>query len=662
MNLKNYNSLDEKIIANIRVVTQEMISNAKSGHPGVALGAAGIMHVLFSKVLKQTRKNSKWFNRDRFVLAAGHGSSLLYTLLHLCGYKISNQDLKDFRKLGSITPGHPEYGWTDGVDCTSGPLGQGIAVGAGMALAEAFLAERYNRENLKIFNNYTYVLCGDGDLQEGVTVEALSLAGHLKLNKLIVLYDSNDVQLDGMVSDCNDEDVKTKVESMHFKYLKVEDGENTEDILLKIEEAKKSDRPTLIEIKTVIGKTSSLENDCAVHGAPLPLEEVLKMREAFGEEPYSFCEETIAYYNSVIERNEKIYEEELKVLEEYKEKYPAEYAEIDMFYNGKDTLKKADLEMDFDPTYGKATRNAAGEVLKRISELCPNLMGGSADLAKSTNIKGSDGNFTGNFRNGRNICYGVREHAMAAMTAGITLNGITRGFCGGFFVFSDYMKPSMRLAALMRIPVMYFFSHDSIAVGEDGPTHQPIEQLTMLRSIPNMNVIRPCGKEETKEAILIAYNSKQNPTTVVLSRQVLQESRTEENAKENLTKKGAYIISKEKGKLDAIILATGTEVLLAIETQKLLEEKGVYVRVVSMPSMFLFDKMPKEYQEEVLPSDAFIYGLEMSDAVHFYKYIKNGYLQNITRFGKSGKLSDVIKDFKFTKEDVANNIINLLKK
>lgn len=656
------NTIDKKIISNIRVITQEMITNAKSGHPGIALGAAPIMHTLYSKVLKATSKDSKWFNRDRFILAAGHGSSLLYTCLHLAGYKLSIEDLKNFRKLNSLTPGHPEYKHTDGVDATSGPLGQGIPMGVGLAISEAFLEAKYNKEDIKLFDNYTYVLCGDGDLQEGVTCEALSLAGNLKLNKLIILYDSNDIQLDGKVSDCNTESTKLKVESMNFNYLRVEDGENIDDIYEKINLAKKSDKPTLIEIKTIIGKTASLENNCAVHGSPLSIEEVVKMREEIGGLPFEVFPEAYEAYNEFTQENNVLYDESMHNLQLYQEKYKADYLELSIFFNGKDQITKDDLMVEFDPSYSKATRNAAGEVLNSLSSICPIILGGSADLTKSTNIKGSDGTFNYVQRTGRNILFGVREHAMAAISNGICLNEITRSFCGGFFAFSDYMKPAIRMSALMHLPVMYFFTHDSIAVGEDGPTHEPIEQLTMLRSIPNVNVIRPCGREEVKEAITIAYNSKDNPTVIVLSRQGLKETRTIENCKENMSEKGAYIISKEKERIDAVIIATGSEVPLSIDVQKGLLEENIDVRVVSMPSNYLFDKMSKEYQESIIPNNSKKIAIEMSEAAHMYKYVKDGEVINITSFGLSSKASDVLDYFGFTKEKLVSKIKKILNK
>lgn len=656
------NKIDEKIIANIRVVTQEMITGAKSGHPGIALGAAPIMHALYSRVLKITSKNSKWYNRDRFVLAAGHGSSLLYTMLHLYGYKVSVEDLKSFRKINSLTPGHPEYGHTDGVDATSGPLGQGIPMAVGMALSELFLEAKYNKEDITLFNNYTYVLCGDGDLQEGVTCEALSLAGNLKLNKLIILYDSNDIQLDGKVADCNTESTQKKVEAMNINYLRVDDGENIDDIVNKIELAKKSDKPTLIEIKTIIGKTSSLENTCAIHGSPLPLEEVIKMREAIGGKPFEFTPEVYECYKRKCEENNLVYLQEEKVLKEYAEKYKADYLELNLFYNGNDQITKNDFMLNFDETYSKATRNAAGEVMNSLTSMCPIIIGGSADLSKSTCIKGADGNYNYTTRTGRNILFGVREHAMAAICNGISLNGITKSFCGGFFVFSDYMKPAIRMSALMHLPVMYFFTHDSIAVGEDGPTHEPIEQLTMLRSIPNLNVIRPCGREEVKEAITIAYNSKDNPTAIILSRQGLLESRTKENSQENLSLKGAYIISKEQKNLDAVIIASGSEVPLAISAQKVLLNEGIDIRIVSMPSMFLFDKMDSDYKETIVPTKVKKIAIEMSEAAHMYKYVKDGEVINIKTFGLSGKASDVLDSFGFTTEKIVQKIKEIINK
>lgn len=644
-------AIDKKCISNIRVLTMEMITKAKSGHPGIALGAAPILYTLFTKVMKKNGLDSTWFNRDRFVLAAGHGSSLLYALLHLSDYGLTIDDLKQFRQLGSITPGHPEYKVTKGVDATSGPLGQGIPMGIGMAISEEFLRNKYNKD-IDLVDYYTYVLCGDGDLQEGITCEALSLAGHLKLNKLIILYDSNDIQLDGEVNKCNSENLKEKMKALGFSYFKVNDGENCDDILKKINEAKKSDKPSLIEIKTIIGRTAKKQNSSAVHGAPLASDEVEEMRANFGGKPFEVKKAVYNYFKEVNEANIQVYNYHKEQEKLYQEKYSEEYNEFMKLLNGEIELTKEDLGLTFDPTYNKATRYVAGEVTKLIANLDKALFGGSADLASSTTVFGVDGDFNSSNRLGRNINFGVRENAMAAICNGLTLSGVTRAFCSGFFVFSDYMKPAMRMSALMNLPVIYCFSHDSIAVGEDGPTHQPMDQLTMLRSIPNMNVIRPSGREETIEALLIAYNSKNNPTCVVTSRQVMNECRTFAS-NENLVSKGAYVVSSEKDKIDAILLATGSEVDLAVKTQKQLLEEGVDVRVVSIPSFYLFDKQTKEYQESVLPKDKFILGLEMSEAAHFYKYLNGGKLLNVCQFGASGKASDVINHFGFTVENVS---------
>lgn len=632
---------DVTSIKNIRTFCMEIITNAKSGHPGMALGATPIMHALYSKVLKQTAKDSQWFDRDRFILAAGHGSSLLYTALHLSGYNISINDLVEFRKLGSITPGHPELGKTDGIDATSGPLGQGIPTGCGMAIAERILSERYNKEGFELFNHYTYVLCGDGDIQEGITQEALSLAGHLKLNKLIIIHDSNDIQLDGKVDVCNTENLKKKLESMGFNYILIADGEDVDKIVKALQKAKKSDKPTYIEVKTKIGFGCKSEGTNKCHGAPLPQDEVIEMRDELGGNKFEIFEDSYIEYQKHQKKTLKEYKKHQKLVSLYQEKYPELYAEL---FNEKD-ITIEDLEMPFDKDYNKATRYCAGDIFKKLSELNQKLIGGSADLASSTQVTG-----VGN----RRIDYGVREHAMAAISNGITLHSFTKAFCSGFFVFSDYLKPSVRMSALMKLPTIYCFSHDSIAVGEDGPTHQPIEQLTMLRSIPNVNVIRPCSFTETKEACILAINSKTTPTVIVCTRQGVKEYRNDD--KENKTSKGAYVISPEKERIDAILIASGSEVGLAIDAQKELLEKGIDIRVVSMPSLFLFDQQSEEYKKEVLP-DANIFALEMSEAAHYYKYIKGkGQLFNINQFGESGTAQAVIEYFGFTKSNIAKRI------
>lgn len=648
------NELDIRAINNIRVLTMEMITNASSGHPGIALGAAPIMYTLYSKVLNQTYLNSKWLNRDRFILAAGHGSSLLYALLHLNKYKISIEDLKNFRQLNSITPGHPEVDVTDGVDASSGPLGQGIPEAVGMAIASKYLGSHFNQEGFPLFNNKIYVLCGDGDLQEGLTNEAMSIAGAMGLDNLIILFDSNDIQLDGEVSMSTRDDMKKKVEAMNFSYAKVSDGNNVDSIYNAIKKAQKSTKPAFIEIKTVIGDTSSRAGTCACHGSPLSLEEVNEMRKNIGGSQFEVFDETYDAFKKQINKSKNSYRKYQKLLKEYKDKYPKLYEE---YNNGNIAITKEDLDMPFDPSYNKATRNSFGEILKKAQEIRFNLIGGSADLSKSTNVSGINGDFSNSNPSGRNIRFGVREHAMSAIANGMALFGLLKPFVSGFFVFSDYSKPAIRLSGLMNLGVIYAFTHDSIAVGEDGPTHQPIEQLTMLRSIPNVNVIRPASREETKEAFVIAYNSNNNPTVVVLTRQGVSEVRKSESL-ENLSCKGAYIISKEDNKeLDGIILASGSEVSLALSVKELLQNNGKNIRVVSMPSMFLFDKQDNAYKESILPKDKYIFAMEMSDATHMYKYVKKGQVFGINKFGASGKANDVIKAYGFTKENIANIIL-----
>ena len=451
--------------------------------------------------------------------------------------------------------------------------------------------------------------------------------------------------------------MKLKMESLHINYIRVDDGEDVNAIIKAVDEAKKSNLPTFIEVKTVIGYGSKNQGTCSVHGSPLSKEEVEEMRASFEGKPFDVSEEVYEYFYKVSKYDEEVYLKELENEKEYAKKYPDLYNEYMQYLSGEDIITKDGLNIPFDKNYNKATRNAASMICEKIGELNPNFIGGAADLSKSTGIKGNDGPFDLDSRNGRNICFGVREHAMAAICNGIMIHGVTRPICSGFFVFSDYLKPALRMSALQNLGVIYCFSHDSIAVGEDGPTHEPIEQLTMLRSTPNVNVIRPCGLEETKEAFVIAYNTKDKPTVIVTSRQGMGEYRTEENAKENLTSKGAYIISKEENKLDAIILATGSEVELAIKVKKELKKEGKSIRVVSAPCLNLFDLQPKSYQKSVLNDDVFTLGLEMGDATHLYKYIKNGKLLNITTFGYSGKNKDVMSEFGFT----VDNVVKIIK-
>ena len=644
-------------IQTLRVLSIEQIAKANSGHPGIALGAAPMIHTLYSKIMNISPKQSDWINRDRFVLAAGHGSALLYSILHLTGYGLTIDDLKNFRQYDSLTPGHPESHITRGVDVSSGPLGQGIATAVGLALAEEFLRNRYNRENFNIVDHYTYVLCGDGDLQEGVTQEAISLAGHLGLNRLIVLYDSNDIQLDGKVDMANTEQIKEKYQSMQWNYLFVGDGENINDLEAKINQAKKSNKPTIIEIKTIIGRGSSVANTSKAHGSPLSKEDVLKLRTDLSGEDFHVKEEVYQYYQeNVIEKGKKTYSNWLNIFNNYKKAFPNESKEFEKLINDEFIVDLSAI--NFEENYNKATRTSSGEILNFISKMHPTFIGGSADLTASTRAKGANGDFTNQNRLGRNINFGVREHAMAAISNGIALHKGLRPFCAGFFVFSDYMKPAMRLSSIMNLPVIYIFTHDSIAVGEDGPTHQPIEQLTMLRSIPHFNVIRPADAHEALEAWKIAMATKHNPMAIILTRQDVDSVSNKDVAFQ--TQFGAYIISKEKEKLEGIIIASGSEVKLAIEAQRKLLDQNIDVRVVSMPSVDLFEQQTVEYRNNIIPKNIKTkIGIEMSDATHLYKYIAPyGELINITTFGKSAPASVVMDKYGFNVDNIVQTVVN----
>ena len=625
-------------INTIRVLAVEAINKANSGHPGIALGAAPIMHTLFSKSMKISPKNSKWINRDRFVLSAGHGSALLYATLHLLGYSLSMDDLKDFRSLDSLTPGHPEVHLTDGVDASSGPLGQGIAEGVEMAISEKHLNARFPN----IIDHYTFILCGDGDLQEGVSQEAISLAGHLGLNKIILLNDSNDVQLDGNVNEAYSDNVRMKFEAMNWDYQLVKDGEDIESIYKAVETAKLSTKPSLIEVKTIIGRGASNQGKSSVHGSPIKPEEVVKLRGAIGGDEFTADPKVYEFYNqAVAEYGDKEYEKWVKVTKSL------DTTLFDKMINDEIVIDE-NLLPKFSLGESLATRASSGKVLDKLNELNPMLIGGSADLSSSTKVSGADGVFGPNNPLGRNIKFGVREHAMAAICNGIALHGGLRPFCSGFFVFSDYMKPAIRLSAIMELPVIYLFTHDSIAVGEDGPTHQPIEQLTMLRSIPNLNVIRPADANEVKAAYKVALQSKTTPTAIILTRQNLQ------TIIENVNlEKGGYVVRDVKD-MDGIIIASGSELALALKAAEKLSEENINVRVVNMPAINLFEKQSEEYRNEVLPS--YItkrLAIEMSEASHFFRYVGIfGDVLNINEFGKSAPGSKVIEYFSFTVDQV----------
>ena len=640
--------MSKRLVSALRILSTDAINKAKSGHPGICLGAAPIMAALLSSHMNITPECKDWMNLDRFILSAGHGAPLLYSALHFAGYDISMADMKNLRQLGSVTAGHPECDLIKGIDASTGPLGQGIAMGVGMAMANRYYAAKFNTEDITLFDNYTYVLCGDGCLQEGVALEALSICGHQQLDKFILLFDSNNIQLDGETNMTISENTKAKYEAMGFNYILVEEGNSVEKIKEAISLAKsQNEKPSFIEVRTVIGYGSNMEGTCDCHGAPIGEENSNLIRSKFGwdyppfEIPSDVYEDVKEIVSSVGGAKYAKWVDSYKL---YQEKYSEKAMLLEKFLaNDFELPMMEEVAEGFD----EATRKTGGKALTLFQKVCPNLLGGSADLSKSTNAKGLDGNFTKENPLGRNICYGVREHAMGAIANGITLYGGLRTFTGGFFVFSDYMKPAIRMAALMKIPTIFVFSHDSIMVGEDGPTHEPIEQLIALRTIPNCNVIRPADAREAYEAFKIAYTSHETPTVIVLSRQNLVV--TETNGK--LVNKGAYIVKDSKDP-KYILLATGSEVSLAYEVAKMIDG----VRVVSMPSEFLFEQQDEEYKNSILPDRSKTIAIEMGVTAGWYKYASR--VIGIDTFGLSAPAKVVANHFGFTPEAVANKILN----
>ncbi len=652
--------IDTLSINALRVVGAEMITKAKSGHPGIVLGAAPILHTLFTRHINIDAEDDKWFNRDRFILSAGHGSTLLYELLHLSGFDISLDDLKNFRQKGSRTPGHPEYGHVQGVEITTGPLGQGIASSVGMAIAESFLAAKFNRPNYELINHYTYVLCGDGDLQEGVSMEAVSLAGHLNLKKLIVLYDSNDVQLDGDVEQTNSEDVKTKFESMNWNYIKVLNGNDCDAIDKAIDEAKNSSKPTIVEIKTVIGYGAPNSGESSVHGKPMPEDDIKALRKnlEYDGPVLEYPNEVKEFYKThVTDRGIQAASVWNELVNNYSGEYKEEYAEFTKFMFNEFTLDDVSDMPKYEIGSEESTRKEMGKYIDYLSTKLPNIIGGSADLSSSTMVKGADGIYGPANPLGRNIKFGVREHAMAAITNGITLHGGLRGFCAGFFVFSDYLKPAVRLAAIMNLPSLFFFSHDTICVGEDGPTHQPVEQLTMFRSMPNTNVIRPADATEMGEAMLLSFANNTYPTVVTSSRQALPN--LEYTSAEGV-KNGAYVVYKPAKPAKITLISCGSELFITINAAKMLEQQKIYCNVVSMPSMFLFDKQSKEYKESVLPKNHFKMAVELGASMPWYKYADEVY--GLDEFGASMPIKYIHETYGFTAEAISAKVKELIKK
>ena len=650
--------IDKLSIATIRSLCIDTINKANSGHPGMALGSAPILYTLFTKHLVATPKDSKWWNRDRFVLSAGHASALLYSMLHLCGYKVSLDDLKTFRQLGSLCPGHPEVTMTDGVDATSGPLGQGIATAVGMAMAEQSVQANYH-DGKKIMNHYTYALCGDGCLQEGISQEAISYAGHQKLNKLILFYDSNNVTLDGSLDMSFSENVKERFLASNWNVLECPDGNDIDCIDSLIKKAKSSDKPTVIIVQTVIGFGSAKQGTNKVHGNPLGVEDgkAAKLSYGFDHEDFFVPEEVYANFKKAFnERNDKEYDDYCKQFEKYKKDHSQDAVRFEAMMNGQTELYVPNGLPEFEAGSQISTRNASGKALNAFTLGVPSLVGGSADVAGSVMTKLNGGvDFTPKSREGHNVNWGIREFFMTSAMNGMLLHGGVRPYGGAFFVFSDYMKPAIRMAAISELPAIYLLSHDSIAVGEDGPTHQPIEQMASLRSIPNMHVIRPCDERETFAAWKNALLSKKTPTAIVLSRQNLP---LIDGSSEEGLNKGAYVVSKEQKEAKFVLIATGSEVSLAVEAQKLLLGKGIDVRVVSMPCMEIFREQPEEYKNEVinLPQEKCI-SVEMLSSFGWGEWAKYNY--SINSFGASAPAKHVLAHFGFVPEKLVDFIENI---
>ena len=657
-----FNKNDERAISAIRALSIAQIEAANSGHPGLPMGASPMAYVLWNKFLKANPNNANWFNRDRFVLSAGHGSSMLYSLLHLSGYDVGIDDLKDFRQLGAKAAGHPERGHIDGVEVTTGPLGQGFAQAVGIAMAEKHLAAMYNKDDAQIIDHYTYVLCGDGDLMEGISYESMSLAGHLNLSKLIVLYDSNDICLDGATNTTFSEDIKKRAEALNWNYLRVDDGIDLDQIYEAISKAKGNIQgPTIIEVKTIIGYGSTNQGTNKVHGAPIGKEEFIKAKEIYEwtEDDFNIPDDVYdTFKEGIVKTGEEENQKWDDLLDKYQEKYPEDYKNLmaginrELPENFIDEVKKYSSEDN-----ALATRASNGEIIQDLAKITPNFWGGSADLFSSnkTNIKDTVA-FTDKTPEGRNVWYGVREFAMAAIGNGIIAHGGTWHHVSTFFVFTDYLKPAIRLSALSKLPLTYVMTHDSIAVGEDGPTHEPIEQLAMIRSIPDCIMLRPADANETRLAWKYALESQEKPVVMALTRQNVGNLEETENITD--INKGAYIISDCEKTPDLILIATGSEVELALETKALLKDKNI--RVVSMPSMELFREQDEAYKEEILPKEVKNrVSIEMASTFGWAEWTgTDGLNIGIDTFGLSGKGDEVTEEFGFTAETIVETINN----
>lgn len=652
--------IDQLSVNAIRILAADAIQKAKSGHPGAPLGTAPMMYELYTHELNHNPQDPKWENRDRFVLSGGHGSAGLYALLHLFGYKISLDDLKNFRQLNSMTPGHPEFGHTDGIECTTGPLGSGLSAAVGMAIAEAYLAEKFNRPGFPVVDHNTYVEVGDGDLMEGISQEALSLAGTLNLNKMIILYDSNDITIEGDTTPTFAENVNRRMEALGFNTWFIEDGNDQAAIRKAIEEAKADhEKPSFITVKTKIGYGSPKEGLASSHGEPLGEENVAALKKNLGWDEDKFFyvpDEVYANFKELAKRGEKAQAEWEDMYAEYKKQYPELEAAYRAMFVKEPTAEQLEALNLFERVdKAEATRSSSGRMINKLKDIMPNLIGGSADLGPSNKtIMNGEEFFTAENRNGRNIHFGVRELAMAGIANGLALAGL-RPYVGTFFVFSDYSKPMARLASLMKLPVVYVYTHDSIGVGEDGPTHEPIEHLASYRSLPNIVVFRPADAVETAAGWTLAINRTEGPTALILTRQNVEQIPT--SSKEAM--KGAYIVKDSKNPTpEAIFIASGSEVAPTLKAAEQLEAEGVDVRVVSMPSMELFEMQPEEYRESILPrSVRNRVSVEASKDFGWGRYIGlDGEMVGMKGFGASAPSAQLFEYFGFTPDNIAETM------
>ncbi|MCG2127690.1 transketolase [Staphylococcus epidermidis] len=661
-----FNEKDQLAIDTIRALSIDAIEKANSGHPGLPMGAAPMAYTLWTRHLNFNPQSKDFFNRDRFILSAGHGSALLYSLLHVSG-SLELEELKQFRQWGSKTPGHPEYRHTDGVEVTTGPLGQGFAMSVGMALAESHLAGKFNRDQFDIVDHYTYVLASDGDLMEGISHEAASFAGHNQLDKLIVLYDSNDISLDGDLDKSFSEDTKQRFEAYGWNYILVENGNDLDEIDNAITQAKSQQGPTIIEVKTIIGFGSpNKAGSNGVHGAPLGEEERALTFKEYGLDPekrFNVPEDVYEIFKSTMLKRANENEEAWNnMLKNYSEAYPELAEEFKLAMSGKLPNNYADALPEYDLNHSGASRADSGEIIQKLSEFVPSFFGGSADLAGSnkSNVKEAK-DYNKDTPEGKNVWFGVREFAMGAAVNGMAAHGGLHPYAATFFVFSDYLKPALRLSSIMGLNSTFIFTHDSIAVGEDGPTHEPIEQLAGLRAIPNMNVIRPADGNETRVAWEVALESEQTPTSLVLTRQNLPTLDVDKQTVENGVRKGAYIVFETEQQLEYLLLASGSEVNLAVETAKELEQQGKGVRVISMPNWYAFEQQSSEYKESILPSDVTKrIAIEMASPLGWHKYVGiEGKVIGIDSFGASAPGDLVVEKYGFTKENILKQVRSL---